>query len=490
MSAIGLLMFGVAMLLIVVTGLPVYAVLLGVSAAFAALGVSLGVFDWPLVSALPYRIVGLLEHDQLQALPLYAFIGALLNRLPLAGLLHRAGERLFAPAAASAELSALCVGALLAPMNGSVGASLHTLSRNIAPALAARGTAPARAAATVCVASTLGVVIPPSLVLLLLGDAMMRAHTEAVNATHAAVRIVNTQDVMRAALVPGALVLLIAIVLAACRPKRAPPERLEAMPPAQVLTAALAAAGIAALLIGVAIGRLYAVEAAATGGMLLAAYAAASGQLDRQLARHVLRDTMTLTGLLLALLVAATTFSLVLRGFGTDALVAQALGTLTGHPTLLLLCVLAGLVACSFVLDAFEMIFLVIPLVMPPLLATVPDPAWVAALTLLVLQAGFLLPPFGYAVLMSRALLPGGVRMTALACALLPQLAAQAVLIAAVIVFPQLTRWARPAEPESALRSRAETENAERLLQEAFDTQPAGRERQAPSGPEPAASER
>ena len=488
MSAIGLLMFGAAMLLIVVTGLPVYAVLLGVSSAFAALGVALGVFDWPLLSALPYRIVGLLEHDLLQALPLYAFIGALLNRLPLAGLLHRAGERLFARSAAPAEVSALCVGALLAPMNGSVGASLHTLARNIAPALAARGTPSARAAATVCVASTLGVVIPPSLVLLLLGDAMMRAHTEAVNATHAAVRIVNTQDVMRAALVPGALVLLIAIALAAFRPKRAAAEALESMSRAHVLTAVLAASGIATLLIGVAIGRLFAVEAAASGGLLLVAYAAASGQLDRQLVRHVLHDTMTLTGLLLALLVAATTFSLVLRGFGTDVLVAQALGTLTGHPTLLLLSVLAGLVACSFVLDAFEMIFLVIPLVMPPLLAAVPDPAWVAALTLLVLQAGFLLPPFGYAVLMSRTLLPAGVRMSALARALLPQLAAQAALIAAVIVFPQLTRWTRPAEPESALRSRADSENAERLLQEAFDAQPRHRDSQAAS--EPTAGER
>ena len=260
------------------------------------------------------------------------------------------------------------------------------------------------------------------------------------------------------------------------------------MPRAHVLTATLAASGIAALLIGVATGRLYAVEAAASGALLLVAYAAASSQLDRQLVRHVLHETMTLTGLLVALLVAATTFSLLLRGFGTDVLVAQALGTLTGHPTLLLLSVLAGLVACSFVLDAFEMILLVIPLVMPPLLAAVPDPAWVAALTLLVLQAGFLAPPFGYAVLMSRTLLPAGVSVSARARALAPQLAAQAALIAAVIVFPQLTRWTRPAEPELAMRSRAGTDNAERLLQEAFDSPPRNRDTQA--APEPTAGER
>ena len=453
MSALGLVMFAVAMVLIIATGLPVYAALLGVSSVFAALGVALGAFDWPLLSALPYRVVGLLEHDLLQALPLYAFIGALLNRLPLAELLYRTGERLCSRSPAAAEMSALCVGALLAPMNGSVGASLHTLSRKIAPALTEHGTSPARAAAIVCVASTLGVVIPPSLVLLLLGDAMMRAHTEAVNVTHAAVRIVNTQDVMRAAIVPGALVLLLALLTAAYRARGATTSVRSSMPRGPMITAALAALVIGCLMVGVAMGRLYAVEAAATGCLLLVIYAACSGQVDRALVRHVLHDTMTLTGLLLGLLVSATTFSLVLRGYGTDVLIAQTLGSMTGSSTWLMLAVLGGLVACSFVLDAFEMIFLVIPLVMPPLLMAVPDPAWVAAVTLLVLQAGFLLPPFGYAVLMSRTLMPGSTDLGSLGRALLPQLAGQAVLIAVVLSFPQITRWTRPAEsvPDTAL---------------------------------------
>ena len=486
---LGLLMFGAAMLLMVLTGLPAYAVLLGVASLFAALGVASGAFDWALISALPFRIVGLLEHDLLQALPLYAFIGALLNRLPLAGLLHRAGEHLFARNAASAELSALCVGALLAPMNGSVAASLHTLSRSIAPALAGSGMPPAQAAATVCVASTLGIVIPPSLVLLLLGDAMMRAHTEALNVTHAAVRIVNTQDVMRAALVPGALVLLVALCLAACRHSDGPRRPRAALLRGQGFTAALAALVIGALMVGVATGRLYAVEAAATGGLLLLAYAAVSAQIDRALVRHVLNDTLTLTGLLLALLVAATTFSLVLRGLGTDLLISQALGTLGQRPMLLLISVLGGLVVCSFVLDAFEMIFLVIPLVMPPLLMAVPDPAWVAAVTLLVLQAGFLLPPFGYAVLMSRSLMPDGARLGALTRALWPQLAAQAALIAVVLMFPQITHWARPEETTpSAATGPADAAQADRLMQEAFDEQRRGRAPDEARAPASAAS--
>ena len=479
MSALGLTMFIAALALIVATGLPVYAVLLGVSSAFAVIGTSLGAFDWALLTALPSRLVGLLEHDLLQALPLYAFIGALLNRLPLATLLHRGGEHIFAHAlphnGASAELAALGVGALLAPMNGSVGASLHTLSRSVAPALAASGTTPARTTATICVASTLGIVIPPSLVLLLLGDAMMRAHTEAVNVTHAAVRIVNTQDVMRAALLPGAAVLLLAWALVAWRGRRNPPPRrsVAALSRAQALTAASTAVVIFALLAAVAVGWLYAVEAAATGGVLLLAGSASARQLHRTLLRQVLHDTLLLTGLLFALLLGATTFSLLLRAYGTDALVATVLQAHAGAPTLLLAGVLLGLVACSFVLDALEMIFLVIPLVMPPLLAVVPDPAWVAALTLLVLQAGFLLPPFGYAVVMGRAIAArasqqGAVALSALTRALAPHLLLQGLLIVAVLLWPQTTRWLRPAD---ASVPAASADESNRLMQEAFDAQ-------------------
>jgi TRAP-type mannitol/chloroaromatic compound transport system permease large subunit len=468
MAWIGVLMFACALALMILTGLPVFVVLIGVASAFGALGLALGAFDLAWLGALFPRLVGLLEHDLLQALPLYALIGALLNRLPLAALLHRAATRLFGASPAAPELAALGVGALLAPMNGSVGASLHTLGRGVAPALAAAGAPPERTAATLCVASTLGVVIPPSLVLLLLGDALMRAHTEAVNVTGAAVRIVNTQDVMRAALLPGALVLVLALGWVAWRGRRGP--RLALLPARgrDLALAAGVAAAIAGLLGMVAAGRLYAVEAAATGGLVLLVGALATRHLDLRVLRAVLDDALTLTGVLLALLVAATTFSLVLRGFGTDRLVAEGLSTLAASPRLLLACVLVAFVGCSFVLDAFEMVFLVVPLVMPAVLAAVPDPAWVAALTLLVLQAGFLLPPFGYAVVMARSMIPGTPGPRALGRALLPHLLLQAALIAAVLTWPELTRVTRPVEAASPT---APAPDAERLLQEAIEAQ-------------------
>ncbi|MDQ6639703.1 MAG: TRAP transporter large permease subunit, partial [Pseudomonadota bacterium] len=284
-------------------------------------------------------------------------------------------------------------------------------------------------------------------------------------------RIVNTQDVMRAALIPGATVLVMALAWTAWRTRRGARIAMARLDARERTTACLAAAVIAALLGSVALGHLYAVEAAASGGVLLLAYAAGTGQLTRQVMRHVLADAMTLTGLLMALLVAATTFSLVLREFGADALIARGLETLAGQPRLLLACVLVGLVGCSFVLDAFEMVFLVIPLVMPPVLVAVADPAWVATLTLLVLQIGFLLPPFGYAVVMSRAMIASTAALPALARALAPYLLMQAALIATVLAWPETTHWTRPAEPIAAPSSAADRD---RLVREAIEAQQKG----------------
>src|SRR5450755_1420998 len=180
MATTGLWMLAAVAVTLIVTGLPAWTVLIGVAFAFSVGGLFVGAFTLPILTAIPARIVGLLENDLLQALPLYVLMGALLNHLPLAQTLFRATSRVLQRSGAGTELAGLGLGVLLAPMNGSVGAS---------------------------VASTLGVVVPPSLVLILLSDAMMRAHTEALIVTGASQRIINTQDVFAGALVPAAILL-------------------------------------------------------------------------------------------------------------------------------------------------------------------------------------------------------------------------------------------------------------------------------------------
>src|SRR5471030_3096703 len=446
MESAGLWMLLAVAIVLLGSGLPAYAVLMGVSVLFAVIGLAAGALDYGLLTALPSRIIGLLETDLLQALPLYVFMGALLNRLPLADRLFRCGVAL----GGTPSVATLGLGALLAPMNGSVGASVAMLSRSVAPKLEARGVPAAESTALVCVASTLGVVIPPSLVLILLGDAMMRAHTEATNVTHEMVRIVNTQDIFRGALVPAAmflvLCLLVAWVMGCHRPASHATERPAAF---EWATAAVAGLFVIGLLAGVAAGYFYAVEAAAMGGTALLLFGLLSGGLfDRNggggAFSAVLRDTMAVTGALFALFVAATTFTLVFRAFGTDRLLDAWVKLVPGGTTGAAITVLVVFAVSAFVLDAFEIVFVIVPIVMPPVLTRAPDAVWISVLALLALQASFLVPPSGYAVMMARSAVAEKAPMRDVARALAPYLGAQLVVLVLVVVLPGISHLAQP----------------------------------------------
>jgi tripartite ATP-independent transporter DctM subunit len=441
----GLWMLLAVAVLLLATGLPAYAVLMGVSTAFAVAGVAMGAVEYRLLTALPGRIIGLLENDLLQALPLFVFMGALLNRLPLADRLFRCGVALGGGTGGAPALATLGLGALLAPMNGSVGASVSMLSRSVAPKLAARGMAPAQSTALVCVASTLGVVIPPSLVLILLGDAMMRAHTEATNVTKEMVRIVNTQDIFRGALVPAAMFLALCLVVAWALGRRTPQQGAVERPEAvEWATALLAAVFVIGLLVGVASGYFYAVEAAAMGGSALLLFGLATGGLRGGVFTAVLRDTMAVSGALFALFVAATTFTLVFRTFGTDRLLDALVTQVPGGATGAAVAVLVVFALSAFVLDAFEIVFVIVPIVMPPVLTRAPDVVWISVLALLALQASFLVPPTGYAVMMARSAIGQKTSVRALARALAPYLAAQLIVLALVVAVPPLAHLAQP----------------------------------------------
>ena len=346
MATTGLWMLAMVAVALIATGLPSWIVLIGVAAAFGGGGLLAGTFTLPILTAVPARILGLLENDLLQALPLYVLMGALLNHLPLAQTLFRATSRALARSGAGPELAGLGLGVLLAPMNGSVGASVATLGRAVFPRLDAAGMPADKSAALVCVASTLGVVVPPSLVLILLSDAMVRAHTEALNATGRAMRVVNTQDLFAGALGPAALLLaLYALVTWAMRSRSDPmpagaPSRLTAV---EWVTAGTTVLLVAGLLIGVTLGYLYAVEAAAAGGVVLVLFGLTTRTLTPAVMREVLGDTMAVSGALFALLVGATVFTLVLRAYGTDRWVAAALGQLPGGSAVALAVVLASL---------------------------------------------------------------------------------------------------------------------------------------------------
>jgi len=299
---------GLALLLlvgagIVSTGLPAAFILIGAATLGALLGIATGTIPLALLSALPNRLVNLLENDLLQALPLYVTMGLLLGRLPVADALYRSSIALLPKRASAPLVSGMVLGALLGPMNGSVGASVLGLSRVVAPRLTAQGVPAATRDAVIAVAATLGVLVPPSLVLILLGDAMLSAHTTAVTVTGRSDRVINTQDVFHAALVPAGIFLVLCFALAwfAGRGQSISSIPRERPSPREIVLAAVALAALLVLLGGVATGYFYAVEAAAMGAFALLSGGLISGHLRGPALRELLHDAIAITGALFAL---------------------------------------------------------------------------------------------------------------------------------------------------------------------------------------------
>ena len=446
MSIFGLVLLLLVAVLVPLTGLPSFLILLFAAAVGAVAGVLSDTIPAALLAALPIRVVNLLENDLLQALPLYVLMGALMNRLPIADAIFQTSLRMMPGRAAAPAVAAMGMGALLGPMNGSVGASIVALSRSVASRLRSSGMSPPGIHALIAVASTFGIVVPPSLVLILLGDAMMGAHTIALNVSHRSDQVINTQDLFRGALLPAALFLLGCVVVAFLDRGSAPSTVARPSSPGRgaALIAMVYVAFVIGLLVGVASGRFYAVEGAAAGAFVLFVTCAASGRLSNGALRELLRETMTTTGVLFMLLVAATTFTLVFRLLGSDRLLDEWISNAPFDPQLLTAIVLLAIALAGLALDAFEIIFVLVPILMPPLLTRVPDATWVAVMLLLALQASFLLPPVGYALLMVRGVLREHVDPVALARRVAPFLFVQLLVLVLVLGFPRLVHFGKP----------------------------------------------
>jgi tripartite ATP-independent transporter DctM subunit len=475
LAAFGIVLLATVAAVVIATGIPAYLALLLAAVCGAGVGLAHGAVTFDLLGALPGRLINLLENDLLQALPLYLLMGALLNRLGLAEAVYRSFVALAGRGAGAPMGAGIALGALLGPMNGSVGASALAMARTVGPRLSEAGVSGARREALIAVASTLGVVVPPSLVLILLGDALLTAHTIAANATGARDRIINTQDLMRGALPPAALFVLLTLLVAVVPWRRscAVNDVVPRPSRADALTALLACGAIGGLLGGVAAGMFYAVEAAAAGAVLLFAWAALAGRLGGGELGRVLSETLVGTGVLFAPLLAATTFTLVLRLLGTDKLVEAFVTGLPGGEASVIAVGLVAIAVSAVALDAFEIIFVVVPVLAPPLLMRAPDAVWVGVLILLVLQTSFLLPPFGAALLLARANLRTGASLPATIKALAPYLAVQLLVLLSVLAMPRLTHLLDPPAAASGAKPLSAEETEKRF-----------REMMRPQGPD------
>ncbi len=445
-ETLGLAMFG-AVVVLLMFGFPVAFTLLGTAIAFALLGASLGLFDLGLLSALPLRIAGLMENDLLQAIPLFLYLGVILQQTTLAADLLEGLAAVFGRRAGGLAVATILISMLLAPTTGAVGATVLTIGLLALPTMLAAGYDHRLAAGIVCSAGTLGTIMPPSIVLILLGDFMQHANIEAQLARGKEIASAMTvQDVYLGALVPVGLLLSLYLgfvaLIAVIAPKRCPPApaRLERRrSPLRLLATVVAPLALLALMLGLIIsGLAYTVEAAATGAVIATLYAILRGELNLARLAETLRLVLKLTAMVFMLLMGASTFSLVFRGFSGDVFVADLLSGLPGGVMGATAAVMAIMFGLAFFLDALEIIFLAVPIAMPPLLFLGADPVWLSMLTAINLQTAFLHPPFGFALFFLRGVAPKEVATSEIYLGVIPFIAIQIVVLALVWSHPRL----------------------------------------------------
>jgi tripartite ATP-independent transporter DctM subunit len=428
-------------------GFPVGFTLMGSALGFALLGSLAGVFDLPLLTALPQRLIGLMENDLLQAIPLFVYLGVIMQRTTLAEELLQAMCALFGARAGGLSISTVILGALLAPTTGAVGASVLTLGLLALPAMLAAGYRKSLATGVVCSAGTLGTVLPPSIILIVLADLMRGANAEGQimrgEDVHGSLVI---KDIYLGMLAPVAVILLLylayVVLVALRRPDwcpAPPPERRLRLPwPRVVIVVLVPLAFIALLLASIVTGRIYTVEAAALGAIAATVYAMLRGELDLARLRDTVQSVMKLTGMMFLLLMGASTFTLVFRGLNGVAAVHALLGMLPGGMDTAVLAVFAVTFCFGFFLDALEIVLLVVPVALPPLLALGAHPVWLTALMALTVQTSFLMPPSGFALFFLRSLAPRDVATREIYRGVLPFIVIQIVAIVLLWRFPQL----------------------------------------------------
>ena len=403
----------VAVIAALMAGYPVALTLAGVSLLFGLLGHLLGVMGLGILGALPQRIFGVMTNDVLLAIPLFIFMGVMLERSRIAeDLLERMG-RLFGRLRGGLGFSVVVVGALLAASTGIVGATAVTMGLIMLPAMVRHGYDPRLAAGTVAASATLAQIIPPSTVLVVLGDQLNNAYQSAQLAQGKfAPNVISVSDLFAGAILPGlllvALYLAYLIGMACLRPTSCPAVSAVAASASTGFIEALLAPIllIAAVLGSILYGVATPTEAAsvgAVGAMLLAARKARL----RDLLMPVVEKTTQITAMIFLILIGATLFSLVFRALGGDDMVNATLTNLPGGTDGALLAVMLAIFLLGFVMDAFEIIFVVVPIVAPALLKMPGvDPVWLGIMMAVNLQTSYMHPPLGPTLFYLRGVAP------------------------------------------------------------------------------------
>ncbi len=433
-------------------GYPVAFTLAGTALLFTVIGEMTGTFDPAFLEALPNRLYGIISNQILIAVPLFVFMGVMLERSRIADDLLTTMSRLFGSLRGGLGISVIIVGMLLAASTGIVGATVVTMGLLSLPSMLKQGYDPKISTGLICASGTLGQIIPPSIVLVLLGDVLSNAYQQAqLDMGIFSPESISVGDLFVGALIPGLLLVTLYIVyilaVALFNKEAMPAAKItnkiddpgllhdvikSLMPPIALILAVLGSiiAGLATPTEAAAIG--------AVGAMLLAL---SKNMLTLQTMQEVVRSTTRVSCMVFMILIGAALFSLVFRGLEGEELIQELLGELGGGKYHALFVVMLIMFLLGFVLDFIEITFVIVPIVGPILLAMGIDPVWLGILIAINLQTSFLTPPFGFALFYLRGVAPAEIKTTQIYQGVIPFIVIQVIAMAMIAYWPMLATW-------------------------------------------------
>ena len=430
-----------AFILLVFTGFPVAWILAGLAILFTCIAIivdiDLGLFtgvDWLYTSITVDRVWNVMENWVMVALPMFIFMGLLLDRSGIASELMTSFAKLFRRVSGGLAISVTLIGVLLAATTGIIGASVVLLALLGLPVMLKQGYAPMLASGTVCAVGTLGILIPPSIMLVLMADRMA----------------MPVGDLFLGAVFPGLLLgslyVLYIVVLGLIKPDLAPKladegtfdfKELQRLILAILPPAALILGVLGSIFFGIATPT-EAAGVGAFGALLLALW---KRKLTLPVFKEVLEETTKTTAFIFAILIGATAFSLVLRGLGGDELIERTLLNLPFGPTGVVITILFCTFLLGFFLDWIELTLIILPLVSPVVVALGFDPIWFTVLFAVCLQTSFLTPPVGFAIFYLKGSAPPDLQATTIYKGVSPFIALQLIGLALIFYFASLVTW-------------------------------------------------
>ena len=432
-----------------ISGYPVALTLAGVALIFALIGTIFGIFNPSDLGFTAGRLFGLVTNQTLIAIPLFVFMGVTLEKTKIAESLLSDLSSLFGQSRSGLAVTVVLVGALMAASTGIVGATVVTMSLMALPVMLKAGYDARLATGTISATGTLGQIIPPSIALVLLGDVLSNAYQQAqLNQGIFAPKSVSVGDLFAGAIVPGLCLVILYLIyvytnILLSKSKIDSKQESDQKFNVFSLLASLAPPLllIFAVLGSIILGYATPTEAAGIGAAGALLIGIATKRLEFSTIKAISESTLSTTGMVFFILIGASIFSLVFRGFGGDEQIQGVFDAMPGGVTTALVVVMVVIFLLGFILDFIEITFVVVPIVGPVLLAMGVDPIWLGVVIAINLQTSFLTPPFGFALFYLRGVAPSSIETKDIYLGALPFVGLQIIILILLFIYPSIATW-------------------------------------------------